>query len=285
MTELYRSVLFMPGSNARAIEKARHLPADVIVFDLEDATAPDAKSAARDMVCDAVKEGGFDDRKLIIRVNGLETEWWQDDMEAVCGAKPDAVLVPKINSEGDVLSATSMMVHEAGDGIALWAMLETPLAFLNAGQIAAADPRLECLVIGTNDLVKDLRGRHVADRSSVMAALGMGIMAARAYGLVAIDGVYNDFKDSEGLKAHALQARNLGYDGKSLIHPDQIIPVNTVFSPSDAEIAEARALIDAFYDAKRQNKGVATFKGKMIEELHVIEAERILEIANTLGKG
>ncbi len=285
MSELYRSVLFMPGSNPRVIEKARTLDADVIVFDLEDATAPEAKVEARDLVCKALKEGGFGRSKLVVRVNGLTTKWWMDDMAVICAARPEAIIVPKISSEQDVLTATSAMVHEGGDGIALWAMLETPLAFLNAGQIAAADPRLQCLLIGTNDLVKDLRAKHVADRSSVMTALGTGIMAARAYDLIAIDGVYNDFKDHTGLEKHAVQARDMGYDGKSLIHPSQIEIANAVFSPSEDEISEARALIEAFNDAKRQQKGVATFQGKMIEELHVTEAERVLEIAYTLGKG
>jgi citrate lyase beta subunit len=285
MSELYRSILFMPGSNPRVIEKARSLDADVIVFDLEDATAPEAKVEARSLVCKALEEGGFGRSRLVVRVNGLTTKWWQDDMKVVCATKPEAIIVPKISNEGDVLSATSAMVHEGGDGIALWAMLETPLAFLNAGQIAAADPRLECLVVGTNDLVKDLRAKHVADRSSVMMALGTAVMAARAYGLMAIDGVYNDFKDDKGLETHAIQARNMGYDGKSLIHPNQIATVNEVFSPNDAEIEEARALITAFKEAKELKKGVATFNGKMIEELHVVEAERVLEIANTLGKG
>ncbi|UTW55046.1 CoA ester lyase [Kordiimonas sp. SCSIO 12610] len=285
MSELYRSVLFMPGSNPRVIEKARTLDVDVIVFDLEDATAPEAKETARGLVSEALKDGAFGNSKLVVRINGLATRWWQDDIAAIGALNPEAIIVPKINDANDVSIIMDAMNKAGANDTNLWAMLETPIAFLNAGQIAGSSDRLQALVVGTNDLVKDLRARHVPNRESVITALGTAVLAARAYGLLVIDGVYNDFMDDEGLRLHALQARDMGYDGKSLIHPSQVAITNEVFSPSHDEIADAKALITAYKEAKVLNKGVATFKGKMIEELHVVEAERILDVANTLGIG
>jgi len=278
-----RSMLFMPGSNARALEKARSLPCDGVIFDLEDAVAPDAKNTAREQVVAAVRAGGYGRRELIVRINGLDTPWWRSDIEAIAGLGIDAVLVPKVEDARVFAQVEEELVWHGGQKMALWAMLETPRAFLHAETIATATERLECLVIGTNDLVKDLHGQHTRDRQPVMTALGLALLVARTYGLVALDSVYNDFKDSAGFNAECKQGRAMGFDGKTLIHPSQIEGANTAFGPSEAELAEAARIIDAFSAAKAEDKGVAVLDGRMIEDLHVKQARRLLAMAEAIS--
>ena len=246
-----RSVLYMPGSNERALEKAKTLPADALILDLEDAVAPDEKPRARPQVCAAVKSGGYGAREVVIRVNALETPWGTEDILAACDAEPDAILVPKVMHAGDVVSVAKILqgVH-APEKIRLWAMMETPMAILNARTIAAtavyAENRLCCLVMGTNDLIKESRARALHDRFAVVPWLAMTLAAARAYRLDIIDGVYNDFKDEKGLREECERGRTLGMDGKTLIHPSQVAPCNEIFSPTEEEVDWSRKVIDAF---------------------------------------
>ena len=243
-----RSVLYMPGSNERALEKAKLLAADALILDLEDAVAPDG---ARDQVCAAVKGGGYGGREVVIRINALETPWGTADILAACDAEPDAILVPKVVHAGDIVSVAKILqgVH-ATEKIRLWAMMETPMAILNARTIAAtavyAENRLCCLVMGTNDLIKELGARALHDRFAVVPWLAMTLVAARAYCLDIIDGVYNDFKDELGLREECERGRTLGMDGKTLIHPDQVWPCNEIFSPTREELEWSRKVIDAF---------------------------------------
>jgi len=224
-----RSVLYMPGSNARALEKAATLPADALILDLEDAVAPEAKDLARKLVCDAVRDRRFGKREVVIRVNGIDTPWGRQDMDAACAAGPDAILVPKVDDTAQVRAAEAAMAR-APDGCALWLMIETPRAIFNALQIAGAGGRLACLVMGTNDLVKEMRARHTPGREALVAALNLTVMAARAHDLAVIDGVYNDIADSAGFSAACNQGRSMGFDGKTLIHPSQVEPCNAAFS-------------------------------------------------------
>ena len=268
-----RSVLYMPGSNDRALEKAKTIPADAFIFDLEDAVAPDAKGLARDQVCAAVKNGGYGGREIVIRVNALETPWGTDDLLAACEAEPDAILVPKVVHSGDIISAAKILqgVH-AAEKIRLWAMMETPMAILNARTIAAtavyAENRLCCLVMGTNDLIKESRARALHDRFAVVPWLAMTLVAARAYRLDIIDGVYNDFGDELGLREECERGRTLGMDGKTLIHPSQVWPCNEIFSPTREEVEWSRKVIDAFGYAENAKKGVIVVEGRMVERLH-----------------
>src|SRR5919204_1381671 len=284
-----RSVLYMPGSNARAIEKARTLAADAVILDLEDSVAPDAKDAARRQVTDAVSAGGFGAREVIVRINGLDTQWWLDDLNAVGKAKPDAVLVPKVSSPNNLEDVAERMVDISADHkIKVWAMMETPLAMLNARDIAAAardvETRLAAFVMGTNDLAKDTRARITPGRAPMLPWLMTCVAAARAFGLDIIDGVYNDLGDAEGFARECKQGREMGFDGKTLIHPSQIGPCNSAFSPTTQEIEEASKLIAAFELPENRNKGVVQIEGRMVERLHADMARRTLAIARAVAE-
>ena len=279
-----RSVLYMPGANERALEKAKGLPADALILDLEDAVAPDAKTDARERVCAAVTGGGYSNREVTIRVNGLDTEWHADDLAAVAAAGPAGVVVPKINSVDDVRAVEAgLIAGGAPEHTKIWAMLETPIATLHAAEIAAASDRLTVLVMGTNDLAKELQAVQVPGRAPLVTGLSMCLLGARAAGKVIIDGVYNDIKDPDGFHAECVQGRHLGFDGKTLIHPSQIADANTIWSPTEDAIVEARELIDTFESAIAAGKGVVTFHGRMIENLHVDNARRVLAVADAIA--
>jgi len=272
-----RSVLYMPGANERALEKAKGLEADALIFDLEDAVAPDAKAEARDRVCAAVAGGGYGRRELTIRVNGLDTEWHAADVAAVAKAGPAGMVVPKINSVDDLRAVEdALAAGGAPDHTRIWAMLETPIAMLDAHRIAASSERLAVLVMGTNDLAKELQAEHVPGRQPLMAGLGLCLLAARAAGKVILDGVFNDIKDAEGFEAECVQGRQLGFDGKTLIHPSQLEPANRVFAPNSEELDRARQVVAAFEEATAAGKGVVTVGGRMIENLHVAQAQRAI---------
>ncbi|HEY4944472.1 MAG TPA: CoA ester lyase [Rhizomicrobium sp.] len=277
-----RSVLYMPGSNARALDKARTLPADALILDLEDAVAPDAKELARSQVCDAVKAKGFGKREIIIRINGLATPWGEADLAAAADAGPDAILVPKISSARE-LNVIEAKLGGADAAIAVWAMVETPLAILNIAAIAGAGGRLACFVMGTNDLVKEIRGVHTQDRMNLAAALSLCVLAARANGLAAIDGVYNDIQNADGFEATAEQARAFGFDGKTLIHPTQIEPCNAVFAPSAEDVEAARKLIAAFELPQNKGKGAIKLDGRMVELLHADIARGTVAMADAIA--
>ncbi|MEM8790339.1 MAG: CoA ester lyase [Pseudomonadota bacterium] len=278
-----RSVLYMPGSNARALEKAKTLPADCLILDLEDAVSPDEKLNARQMVAAAVRNGGYGLRELIIRINGLETEWGADDLATACTAAPDAILVPKVERASQVTEIVELMdSHGVSDNVALWAMMETPLGMLNAAEVAAASPRLTTFVMGTNDLVKDMHASHTADRLPVITGLGLCLLAARAHGLTILDGVHNAIRDEDGLRASCVQGKELGMDGKTLIHPAQIAITNEIFSPDDAAIDLARRYVASFEEAQSEGRGIAVVDGRIVENLHVAEARRTLALAGAI---
>lgn len=284
-----RSVLYMPGSNARALEKARTLPVDALILDLEDAVAPDAKAVARQQILDTVTAGGYGHRELVIRMNGLETPWGADDLEMVIKARPDAVLVPKVNSAEDVF-AIGHRLDAAGvpESVKIWVMMETPKAMLNAAEIAgaAAAPagrRLAVFIMGTNDLAKETRARIVPGRLPMLAWLTHCVAAARAFGLEIVDGVYNDFNNEAGFATECAEARDLGMDGKTLIHPKQVEPCNAAFSPGEAEVEWARKIIAAFELPENQNKGAITVDGRMVELLHAEMAKRTVAIAEAIA--
>jgi citrate lyase subunit beta / citryl-CoA lyase len=285
-----RSVLYMPGSNARALEKARELPADGLILDLEDAVAPEAKAQARDAIVKAL-ETGFGDREVMVRINGLDTRWWVEDLNTILGAprKPDAILVPKISDPNQLEDLAARFVDLHTDPhVRVWAMMETPLAMLNAQRIAAAaldtETRLAGFVMGTNDLAKDTRARLVPGRAPMLPWLMTCVAAARAYNLSILDGVYNDLGNAEGFVEECKQARDLGFDGKTLIHPRQIEPCNEVFSPSADEVAVARKMIAAFELPENANKGVVQVDGKMVERLHADMAKQTVAIADAIEK-
>ncbi len=280
-----RSVLYMPGANERALEKAKTIDADALILDLEDSVSPDAKETGRANVCAAVQSGEYGHRELAIRVNSIGTEWHDADVAAASAAGPDAILVPKVESAEQVAALVAAMdAAGAPASTQLWAMIETPKALLHAEEIAAAHERLTVIVMGTNDIVNETYGLHVPGRNPVvLASLAWTLLAVRAAGKVVIDGVYNDVKDAEGFDAEARQGREMGFDGKTLIHPSQVEPANVAFSPSDDDIERARGMIAAFQEAAEQGQGVATFNGKMIEELHIRDANRILAFADALS--
>lgn len=280
----YRSVLYMPGANEKVLAKAASLPADAYILDLEDAVAPDQKVAARQIVHTAVSDGRYGSRPVVIRVNGTDTPWFAEDITAAVRANPDAILVPKLASLTQLHALEAALVKaQAPDTIDLWGMLETPEAVLNAPGLVAASARLTTVVMGTNDLVKELRATHQPGRAPVFAALSWCVLAARAANKRILDGVYNDVSNVEGFTSEALYARQMGFDGKTLIHPSQIDPCNTAFSPQADEIAEAQAIIAAFDVAMARGQGVVTVNGRLVENLHVDEAKRILAIAERLG--
>jgi citrate lyase subunit beta/citryl-CoA lyase len=271
-----RSVLYMPSSNERALEKAKSIPCDGLILDLEDAVAPDAKPAAREAACAAAASGEYGRRTVTIRVNGIGTEWHDADLVAASKAGPAAIVVPKVNSADDVQQLVGAM--EAAGAPAhtrLWAMVETPVAILDALSIARASERLGAFVLGTNDLVKELYAEHVPGRAPILPSLHTALLAGRAAGIAVIDGVYNDVKDTAGFLAECEQGRQLGFDGKTLIHPGQVEGANAAFAPSAAAVEDARGLIEAFESA---GSGVATYKNKMVENLHVESARRTLQI-------
>lgn len=271
----FRSVLYIPASKERALEKARSLAVDAIIFDLEDAVAVEEKAAARDML-GAALTGDYGARFKIVRINALDTEWGVDDIAAVKGA--DAVLLPKVNGPADVDALAALV----GD-MPIWAMIETPLGILNAAQIAA-HPQLAGMVMGTNDLAKDLNCRYVPDRMPLLASLQLSLLAAKAHGVVAIDGVYNAFKDEDGLRTECEQGRDMGFDGKTLIHPAQLAVANQAFAPSEAEVDLARRQIAAFEAAQAEGQGVAVVDGKIVENLHIVTARRTLKKAEIITK-
>jgi len=283
-----RSVIYMPGSNPRAMEKARELPVDGLILDLEDAVAPEAKTQARDAVVNALKQG-FGDREVLVRINGLDTRWWVDDIDAAASARPDAVLVPKVWSPRLLQDLAARLVDMGTDPhVRVWAMMETPLAVLNVRDIAAAaldsETRLAGFVMGTNDLAKDTRAHIVPGRAPMLPWLMNCLAAARAYGLDILDGVYNDLGNAEGFAEECRQARDLGFDGKTLIHPRQIEPCNQAFSPTPEEVEAARRIIAAFDLPENENKGVIQIDGRMVERLHAEMARRTVTIADAIAK-
>ena len=277
-TRPYRSVLYIPGSKERALDKARGLPADAIIFDLEDAVAPDAKVEARATLKAELDKGGYGNRAKIVRINGFDTAWGKDDVAAFVGADIDAILMPKVDNAAQLDELAALIPK-----VDLWAMMETPLGMLNAAEIAA-HPRLKGFVMGTNDLAKELNTRFRADRLPMMGGLHLCILAAKAHGVVIIDGVYNAFKDDDGLKAECDQGRDMGMDGKTLIHPAQLDIANTAFAPSEDEIDLAQRQIAAFEDAEASGQGVAVVDGKIVENLHVVTAKGILAKADAIAK-
>ena len=278
-----RSVLYMPGANTRALEKARTLPADALIFDLEDAVAPDAKGAARTNVVLAAESKAYGKREIVIRCNGLGTPWGEADIVAIATSGADAILVPKVESAATVTHVVSLLDSAGAPGpMAVWAMLETPKGILRAEEIAGSHPRLAVFIMGTNDLVKDMRARHTPMRLPMITALGLGMLAARAHGLTILDGVYNDIQDVEGFKAVCRQGLEMGFDGKTLIHPTQVEPCNEIFAPSPAELEMAGKIVVAFKSAQAEGKGVVTVDGRMIENLHVEQAERALALASAI---
>lgn len=278
-----RSHLYLPGSNARAIAKARTLPADGIIFDLEDAVAPDAKVAARAMVRDALAErAAFGRRELLVRVNGLDTEWGRQDLAAMAGSGADGILLSKVESVQAIDQAVALLGEAAAPP--LWCMMETPRGILRAEAIAD-HPRVCGLVMGTSDLTKDLAARHTAMRLPLLASLGLCLLAARAAGIPILDGVHLDLEDEEGFEAACRQGAELGFDGKTLIHPRQIAPANARFGPSTAELAWAQRIIAAFGEAEAAGKGVVLVEGRLVEGLHIAEARRLLAIAEQIAGG
>ncbi|QGX97278.1 CoA ester lyase [Roseovarius faecimaris] len=275
----YRSVLYIPGSMDRALEKARSLAADAIIFDLEDAVAPDAKATARETLAAALRQGGYGKRFKIVRINALTTAWGLDDVTTLRDAGADAILLPKVNSASDIDSLADLL----GPDMPIWVMMETPVSVFNAREIAS-HRQVEGLVTGTNDLTKDLGCRVRADRLPLMTALQTIVMAARAARIVAIDGVYNRFRDGEGLKHECEQGRDLGFDGKTLIHPSQIEVTNAEFSPTQSEIDLARRQIAAFEESMASGKGIAVVDGNIVENLHVMAAQKILAKAKAVAE-
>ncbi|MAP95391.1 MAG: CoA ester lyase [Ponticaulis sp.] len=289
MTNLHRprrSVLYMPGANTRALEKAKSLAADALIFDLEDAVAPEAKAEARENVCNAVRDGGYGKREICIRMNGLDTEWGLDDLKAAVAAGPDAILAPKVVSGDDIRKLDAEMTAAgASPDMQLWVMIEMPLAILNIQDIATAakDTRLTLFVMGTNDLAKELRASAKPDRQVAFGtSLSMAMLAARAFDIVAIDGVWNDIKDEAGLRDECEEGAAMGFYGKTLIHPSQLDITNQVFAPSPAEVEHAIDVIKAFADPENAGKGVLKVNGKMTELLHLAEANRIVAVSEAI---
>ncbi len=280
-----RSVLYMPGSNARALEKAKALPADALILDLEDAVAPEAKQTARAQVIEAAKSGAYGAREIVIRVNALDGPWGRDDIAGAAGSGAHALLLPKVEGAAMVQEAEALMARNgAPEGLAIWCMMETPLGILQAKEIAGASPRLACLVMGTSDLAKDLHAQHTEQRLAMLTSLGLCLLAARACGLAIVDGVHLDLEDEAGLRAVCRQGLELGFDGKTLIHPKQIAAANEIFAPDPAGIEEARKIIAAHAEAEKAGKGVVLLGGRLIENLHVENAHRLLALAKAIAE-
>ena len=279
-----RSVLYMPGSNARALEKARALAADGLILDLEDAVAPDAKALARDQIAAALQQGGYGGRELVVRINGLETAWGADDLAMAAASRAHAILIPKVERAATVREVERRLdAARAPKDIAIWCMMETPLGMLHAEEIAASSPRVGCLVMGTSDLAKDLHAAHTRERLPLLTSLGLCLLAARAVGLAILDGVHLDLADDEGFAHACRQGKELGFDGKTLIHPKTIAKANEVFAPSPDEVAWSRRVIAAHAAASKEGKGVVLVDGKLIENLHVENARRLVALAETIA--
>ena len=279
-----RSVLYMPGANARALEKARGLAADSLIPDLEDAVAVGEKERARALVAKTVAARPYGRREVVIRINGFDTPWGEADLEMAAAAAPDAILVPKVETP-DLVEWLAERLGELGAPVAtrIWAMIETPAAILRVAEIAAASPRLACLVMGTNDLVNELHAEHTPERLPVLTSLSLSLLAARANGLAIIDGVHNAIRDLDGLRAVCRQARQLGFDGKTLIHPGQIAVANEVFAPDEAELEQAGRIIAAFEAAEAEGRGVTVVDGRLVENLHVENARRLMALAEAIA--
>ena len=278
-----RSVLYMPSSNERALEKARSIPCDALILDLEDAVAPDAKAQARDNAVAAARSGAYGHREVTIRCNGLDTPWGSDDLAAAAGSGASAVVIPKVGSRSE-LDEVAHRLDAAGapTELAIWAMIETPTALLDIRPIARHD-RVAVLVMGTNDLVKELRLGTPPDRAPLVPHLATALVGAREAGKVILDGVYNDVRDADGFLVEARQGRDLGFDGKTLVHPSQVDPTNEVWAPTEAQVDHARRVIEAFEEAEAEGRGVITVDGRMIENLHVDEARRVLAVADAIA--
>lgn len=280
-----RSALYLPGNKARALEKGKTLPADVLIFDLEDAVGPDAKAESREKVCEAASSGSYQPREVVVRINGLGTDWHDNDLRAVAGSAADGALVPKVERAEQVRAlAAALDTLGAPESMQLWVMIETPGAFLRAEEIASASDRLAGLVVGTNDLVNELHGLHVPGRTPVVPALALAVLGARAAGKAILDGVFNDITDEAGFRAEARQGREMGFDGKTLIHPSQIALANAVFGPTREELADARKIVAAYEEARTAGQSVVTVDGRMIESLHVRDAQRILDLADLIAE-
>ncbi len=277
-----RSVLYMPGANTRALEKAKSLPADSLILDLEDAVAPDAKAQARENIRAALATG-FGHREAVVRINGLNTQWGLDDLKAFADTKADAILLPKVESASQIREVASLLKQfNPASTMKIWAMIETPLAIFKLPEIASSHPMLEALVLGTSDLVKDLHARHTPSRVETQTALSLSVLAARAHQLCVLDGVHLSLDDEDGLRQSCIQGRDMGFDGKTLIHPSQIALANQIFGPSLEEIDEARQRITAYEAAISSGAGIAVLNGKLVEELHIQDAKRILALANAI---
>ncbi|MEI8076392.1 MAG: CoA ester lyase [Betaproteobacteria bacterium] len=277
-----RSVLYMPGANTRALEKAKSLPADSLILDLEDAVAPDAKAQARENIRAALVTG-FGHREAVVRINGLNTQWGLDDLKAFADTKADAILLPKVESASQIREVASLLKQfNPASTMKIWAMIETPLAIFKLPEIASSHPMLEALVLGTSDLVKDLHARHTPSRVETQTALSLSVLAARAHQLCVLDGVHLSLDDEDGLRQSCIQGRDMGFDGKTLIHPSQIALANQIFGPSLEEIDEARQRITAYEAAISSGAGIAVLNGKLVEELHIQDAKRILALANAI---
>jgi len=283
-----RSLLFMPGSNARALEKARILPADGIILDLEDSVAPEAKATARDQIARAIAQGGFGKREVLIRVNALDSPWWRDDIAMVAKARPDGILVPKISGVEDFTAIARCLADvDAAPSIRVWAMIETARAVLHAEQLAAAsrDPemRLAGFVFGPNDISRETRIRMLPGRAAMIPMITHCILATRAHGLEILDGPYSDFSNVDGFALECAQARDLGFDGKTLIHPGQIVACNAIFTPPEEEVARARKIIAAFERPENASRGAIQLDGQMVERLHAEMAARTIAIADAIA--
>jgi len=277
-----RSVLYMPGANTRALEKAKSLPADSLILDLEDAVAPDAKAQARENIRTAL-DTGFGHREAVVRINGLNTQWGLDDLKAFADTKADAILLPKVESASQIQKVASLLKQfNPANTMKIWAMIETPLAIFHLPEIASSHPMLEALVLGTSDLVKDLHARHTPSRVETQTALSLSVLAARAHQLCVLDGVHLALEDEEGLKQSCVQGRDMGFDGKTLIHPSQIAFANEIFGPSSEEIEEAKQRINAYDAALSSGAGIVLLNGKLVEELHIQDAKRILALADAI---
>jgi citrate lyase subunit beta/citryl-CoA lyase len=279
-----RSVLYLPASNEKALAKAKNLAADSLIFDLEDAVLPSAKELARSQLRQALERGGYGQREVVVRINALSTPWGKQDIQLLGGVSVDALLIPKVETAQDIQNAVDeLAAASAPVDMPIWAMLETPLGVLNCREIAA-HPRLHVLVMGTNDLAKELRIPQTPDRAGFMSSFGQCILAARAYGVDIIDGVYIHIKDEQGLAQVCQQGKELGFDGKSLIHPAQLALTNQIFSPSEEELQEARSILQAWEVAQHEGKGVVQVEGRLVEELHVKEAQRLLQLAKNFSR-
>ena len=278
-----RSVLYMPGANTRALEKAKSLAADSLILDLEDAVAPDAKVGARENIRAAL-ESGFGYREAVVRINGLDTPWGLDELKTFANSKADAIVLPKVESAAQIQTVADLLKQfNAPKNMTIWAMIETPKAIFKLQEIASSHPLLEALVLGTSDLVKDLHARHTPSRVETQTALSLSVLAARAYGLCVLDGVHLSLDDEVGLKQSCIQGRDMGFDGKTLIHPNQIAYANEIFGPSSAEVTEAQERISAYEAAIKSGAGIAVLNGKLIEELHIQDAKRVLALAKAIA--